>query len=94
MAALNVEVVSRESVVWTGEARYVRARTANGEMGIMPGHVATMALLAEDGELVIDPVDGERTVTRLQEGFLTVAQDRVVIAAKHAGRDFAAGADS
>ena len=31
---------------------------------------------------VIDPVDGQRHTSRLQEGFLTVAQNRVVIAAK------------
>ncbi|MGX6396938.1 F0F1 ATP synthase subunit epsilon [Rothia kristinae] len=82
MAVLNVEVVTRETVVWRGEAKYVRARTADGQLGILPGHVATMALLAEDGELVIDPVDGQRYTSRLQEGFLTVAQNHVVIAAK------------
>ncbi|MCP3425965.1 F0F1 ATP synthase subunit epsilon [Rothia sp. AR01] len=84
MAVLNVEVVSRESVVWRGQASYVRARTADGEMGILPGHVPTMALLAEEGELVIDPVEGERMSTRLQEGFLTVSNDRVTIATKTA----------
>lgn len=82
---LSVEVVSREAVVWKGEAKYLRARTADGDLGIMPGHIATMALLAEDGELVIDPADGsERKTSRLQEGFLTVAGDRVSIAAKSA----------
>ena len=30
MAVLNVEVVTRETVVWRGEAKYVRARTAEG----------------------------------------------------------------
>ena len=32
--ALTVEVVSRENVVWTGEASYVRVRTMNGDLGI------------------------------------------------------------
>lgn len=82
--ALKVEVVSREHKVWNGEAKYVRARTLDGDIGIMPGHIPTMALLAEDGELVIEPVSGEKIVTRLHEGFLTVSNDRVTIAAKHA----------
>lgn len=82
--ALKVEVVSRASVVWTGEAKYLRARTVNGDIGIMPGHIPTMALLAEDGELLIESVTGEKKVTRLHEGFLTVSNDRVTIAAKHA----------
>ncbi|WP_346844552.1 F0F1 ATP synthase subunit epsilon [uncultured Rothia sp.] len=82
--ALNVEVVSREKVVWVGEAKYLRARTLDGDIGVMPGHIPTMALLAEDGEMVIEPVSGEKIVTRLQEGFLTVSNDKVIIAAKHA----------
>lgn len=82
--ALKVEVVSRQSVVWAGEAKYLRARTVNGDIGIMPGHIPTMALLAEDGELLIESVTGEKKVTRLHEGFLTVSNDRVTIAAKRA----------
>lgn len=82
--ALKVEVVSRENIVWVGEAKYLRARTVNGDIGIMPGHIPTMALLAEDGGLLIESVDGKKKVTRLHEGFLTVSNDRVTIAAKHA----------
>ncbi|MEX3609621.1 F0F1 ATP synthase subunit epsilon [Rothia sp. LK2588] len=85
--ALIVEVVSREHKVWKGEAKYVRARTLSGDIGIMPGHIPTMALLAENGELLIEPVQGEKILTNLQEGFLTVSNDRVTIAAKHAQVD-------
>lgn len=84
MAVLKVEVVSRESVVWSGEASYVRARTAEGQIGIMPGHAPLMALLSDDGELVIDPVEGQRQTARLHEGFLTISNDRVTIAASSA----------
>ncbi|WP_421082889.1 F0F1 ATP synthase subunit epsilon [Rothia nasimurium] len=82
--ALKVEVVSREHIVWVGEAKYVRARTVDGDLGIMPGHIPTMALLADDGELLIEATNGEKKTTRLNEGFLTVSNDRVTIAAKHA----------
>lgn len=78
--ALKVEVVSRERVVWEGEAKYVRARTLGGDMGILPGHIATMALLAEDGELLIESTDGQKHTARLHEGFLTVSNNRVTIA--------------
>ena len=33
--ALTVEVVSRERVVWTGEASYVRVRTVEGRSGYL-----------------------------------------------------------
>ena len=82
--ALKVEVVSRERTVWTGEANYVRARSVDGELGILPGMIPTCALLAQDGELLIEPVEGETIKTTLNAGFLTVSNDHVTIAAKHA----------
>ncbi len=82
--ALTVEVVSRERVVWTGEASYVRVRTVEGDLGISPGLIPTCALLAEDGEMLLRPVDGQDLKTRLHQGFMTVSNDKVTIAAKHA----------
>ena len=82
--ALKVEVVSRERVVWTGEASYVRVRTVEGDLGISPGLIPTCALLAEDGEMLLRPVDGQDLKTRLHQGFMTVSNDKVTIAAKHA----------
>lgn len=82
--ALTVEVVSRERVVWTGEASYVRVRTVEGDLGISPGIIPTCALLAEDGEMLLRPVDGQDLKTRLHQGFMTVSNDKVTIAAKHA----------
>ena len=82
--ALKVEVVSRERTVWTGEANYVRARSVDGELGSLPGMIPTCALLAQDGELLIEPVEGETIKTTLNAGFLTVSNDHVTIAAKHA----------
>ena len=82
--ALTVEVVSRERVVWTGEAAYVRVRTVEGDLGISPGLIPTCALLAEDGEMLLRPVGGQDLKTRLHQGFMTVSNDKVTIAAKHA----------
>ena len=82
--ALKVEVVSRERVVWTGEAKYVRARSVSDDLGILPGMIPTCTLLAQDGELLIEPVDGEPIKTILNAGFLTVSNDHVTIVAKHA----------
>ena len=46
--------------------------------------IPTCTLLAQDGELLIEPVDGEPIKTILNAGFLTVSNDHVTIAAKHA----------
>ena len=46
--------------------------------------IPTCTLLAQDGELLIEPVEGEVIKTTLNSGFLTVSNDHVTIAAKHA----------
>ncbi|MBB6120465.1 F0F1 ATP synthase subunit epsilon [Nocardiopsis algeriensis] len=45
---LSVEIVSPEHEVWSGEGDMVIAKTVEGEIGIQPGHVPVMALLAHD----------------------------------------------
>ena len=83
--ALKVEVVSRERTVSDRSRRTTFVhRSVDGELGILPGMIPTCALLAQDGELLIEPVEGETIKTTLNAGFLTVSNDHVTIAAKHA----------
>jgi F-type H+-transporting ATPase subunit epsilon len=58
-AELEVEIVAADHFVWSGPATMVKARTSEGEIGILPGHSPVLALLGE-GELAIQPVSGER----------------------------------
>ena len=44
-APLEVEVVSADRVVWSGDAINVIARTVEGDIGILPGHEPLLALL-------------------------------------------------
>jgi hypothetical protein len=54
---LDVEVVSVEKKVWTGEATFIRARTVDGEIGILPGHEQTLAQLEEAPQLAVLGLD-------------------------------------
>ena len=49
-AELEVEIVAADHFVWSGPATMVKARTSEGEIGILPGHSPVLALLGE-GEL-------------------------------------------
>ena len=42
----QVDVVSPEAVVWTGEADFLVARTTEGEIGILTDHEPVMAALS------------------------------------------------
>ena len=75
---LAVELVSADRLVWSGEASFVVARTAEGEMGVLPGHAPVLAVLAE-GEVRISPTSGETVVAELGSGFLSVDHDRVTV---------------
>ncbi|WP_125609934.1 F0F1 ATP synthase subunit epsilon [Specibacter cremeus] len=83
MAVLDVEIVAADHFVWSGEAKMVKARTSDGEIGILAGHSPLLAIMAP-GELVIDPVDGSRITADVDGGFFSVDSNRVVIVADNA----------
>lgn len=83
MADLTVTVVSADEQVWSGQARMVVARTKEGELGILAGHQPLLGVLAA-GEVRITAVDGGRITARAEDGFISVENDTVTIAARAA----------
>jgi F-type H+-transporting ATPase subunit epsilon len=82
-AELEVEIVAADHFVWSGQATMVKARTSDGEIGILPGHSPVLAILAA-GELAIEPVSGDRINVNVDGGFFSVDSNRVVIVADNA----------
>ena len=80
---LQVELVAADRLVWSGEATVVNARTAGGEIGILANHMPILSLLAA-GVVEVETPDGESWVAAVDEGFLSVAGNRVSILASHA----------
>lgn len=83
MAELTVNVVSAESEIWSGQAKFVSAKTVDGEIGILPGHQPLLAILAS-GEVKITPESGDRIVANAEDGFLSVDKNNVTIVAGNA----------
>jgi F-type H+-transporting ATPase subunit epsilon len=80
---LNVELVSAERKVWSGEAGFVVARTLDGELGILPGHISLLGVLAEGFTVRITGGDaGEGIEAAVHGGFLSVSNDEVAILAE------------
>ncbi len=80
---LQVEVVAADRLVWSGEATVVNARTAGGEIGILANHMPVLSLLAP-GAVEVDTPDGESMTVAVDEGILSVANNRVSVLASHA----------
>lgn len=81
---LRVEVVAVEQRVWTGEAEMVVARTTEGEIAVMPGHVSMLGQLAEPGHVRIRLEGGEVLDWEVSGGFLSVNADVVTVLAEEA----------
>jgi len=74
----QVDVVSPEAIVWTGEAEMVIARTPEGELGIMADHEPLMGSLAT-GPVSILSESGERTTIGVYGGFLQILNNQVTL---------------
>jgi F-type H+-transporting ATPase subunit epsilon len=84
MATMNVELVSVERKLWSGEASAIFARTTEGELGILPGHTALLGALAE-GWIVRIEREGEPELrVAVHGGFLSVRKDGVSVLAETA----------
>ena len=79
--ALQVDLVAADRSVWSGEASLVRARTAEGEIGIMGGHEPLLAILAP-GEVAISGSGSEGITATVSGGFFSVDHDKVTIVAE------------
>lgn len=80
---LNVSIVAADHKVWSGEAAMVVAKTAEGEIGVMPGHQPVLALLAK-GEVHLTLPEGERITANAEGGYFSIAADIVTIVASRA----------
>jgi F-type H+-transporting ATPase subunit epsilon len=80
MAELEVALVAADREVWSGKASTVIAKTADGDVGIMPGHQPILSLLKPSLakiKTIVDGQPGETLEVALHGGFISVAEDRV-----------------
>lgn len=80
---MQVEVVSADEVVWSGQSTLIIAKTVEGDLGILPGHAPVLAVLAPGGVEIVT-TDAAREVVAVDGGFLSVAQGRVSILSEYA----------
>jgi F-type H+-transporting ATPase subunit epsilon len=83
VAELTVSLVAADREVWSGTARSVVAKTAEGDIGILPGHEPVLALLVP-GVVRIDAVDAGPVVAAVHGGFFSVDSNAVAILAETA----------
>ena len=80
MATMQVELVSAERRLWSGEAEMVVARTTEGEIGILPGHAPVLGELGSGVLRIIEAPERE-VVAAIHGGFLSVGTSGVTVLA-------------
>lgn len=84
MATMQVELVSVERPIWSGEAVGVYARTVDGEIGILPHHAPLLGALAPGRIVRIERESADDLRVAVHGGFLSVRGDGVSILAEMA----------
>jgi F-type H+-transporting ATPase subunit epsilon len=82
--SMQVELVSVERPIWSGEADAVYARTTDGEIGVLPGHAPLLGALAPGWLVRIKQADGVEQRVAVHGGFLSVREDGVSVLAEMA----------
>jgi F-type H+-transporting ATPase subunit epsilon len=80
---MRVAIVSPDSEVWTGQADMVVARTTEGEIGVMPGHIPLLGVLVPNGSVRVK-TGGTEIAATVDGGFLSVTKEGVSILAERA----------
>ncbi len=75
---LQVEVVSPERILYSGEAEMVVCRTPAGEIAFLTGHVPFLGALGI-GIVRIHQEGGDVQKVAVHEGFVEVSQDHVTL---------------
>jgi F-type H+-transporting ATPase subunit epsilon len=81
---MHVELVSVERALWSGEAKAVFARTTEGELGILPGHINLLGALAPGWPVRIEREGEPDLQVAVDGGFLSVRKDGVSLLAETA----------
>ncbi|SDW45288.1 ATP synthase F1 subcomplex epsilon subunit [Marinococcus luteus] len=82
MATMHLSVVTPDGSVFDGEVEMVSVRAESGEMGILPGHVPTVAPLKIDAVRI--KYENKVKLLAVSEGFVEVRSDAVNILAESA----------
>ena len=82
---MQVDIVSAERSLFSGEATEVYARSPEGEIGILPGHQPVLLAL-EVAPLRVKTTDGEEIVLAVHSGFLEFRDNHLSVLADIAER--------
>lgn len=79
MNIMQVEVVSSEQNIYSGEASFVVVPTVQGELGIYPRHEPIMSLVRPGALRLQVPGESEEVLVAVSGGLLEVQPDKLTV---------------
>ncbi|RPD83789.1 F0F1 ATP synthase subunit epsilon [Neisseria weixii] len=86
MSIMQVEVVSSEQNIYSGEASFVVVPTVQGELGIYPRHEPIMSLVRPGALRLTIPGQAEEVLVAVSGGLLEVQPEKITVLADVAVR--------
>jgi F-type H+-transporting ATPase subunit epsilon len=80
VATMQVDVVSAERLLYSGEATGVFGRTPEGEIGILPGHQPVLLALVST-PVRVKTTEGDQITVAVHHGFLEFRENRLTVLA-------------
>lgn len=78
MNTIHVDVVSAESSIFSGEARFVALPGENGELGVYPRHTPLITRI-KPGSVRIELADGSEEFVFVAGGILEIQPNRITV---------------
>ncbi|MBR4026130.1 MAG: F0F1 ATP synthase subunit epsilon [Lachnospiraceae bacterium] len=76
----NIEIITPDRILYTGETDFVEFTTAAGDIGVYRNHIPMTTVLAP-GAVVIHKA-GEQTIAAVHAGFAEILNDKITILAE------------
>lgn len=77
---MRLEILTPDSIFYTGEAVMAELNTTEGEIGVYPNHIP-MTMVAAPGTLTITELNGTKKA-ELNSGFLEIQKNKMTIMAE------------
>ena len=81
MSSVNVSVVTQVKKILEQEAGYLRLRTSEGDIGILPNHAPLVAELSMGKMEIESPNKDRRDIYFLSGGFLEISDNQATVIA-------------
>ncbi|HVM18753.1 MAG TPA: hypothetical protein VM307_02210 [Egibacteraceae bacterium] len=82
MATMQVDVVSAEEQLFSGEASEFYARSLEGEIGILPGHQPILLMLQPGSAVRVKTAGGQESFDVPSGGFLEFRDNHLIVLAE------------